>query len=305
MMAHRPVPSGYASRAYAESLSGFGEILHLPRCGGYLLKRKIPGTTEHDAMGCYPLFFCGNWTLLEADLAELPEELVSVALVADPFGDYSTELLESAFDVVNPYRVHYIVDLEQPIGEIGSRHHRREARKALEKVRVEVCRNPVGFSKDWIKLYQALAKRHGIRGIRAFSARAFEQQLGMPGIVVHHAYCGERLVGAQLFHIQGDVVCCHLGAVSELGYETGAFYAMDRFSFELFSGRARKLDLGGGTGLSSAGDDGLSRYKKGWSTQMRPVYFCGRIINPGRYEALSQPFGPTNYFPVYRKGEFD
>ena len=52
---------GYASRAYAESLGEFGELLHLPRCDGYLLKRPIAGTPFYDARGCYPFFFCRNW----------------------------------------------------------------------------------------------------------------------------------------------------------------------------------------------------------------------------------------------------
>lgn len=296
--------TGYASRAYAESLSEFGEPLHLPRCGGHLLRRPIPGTSECDAMGCYPLFFCADWAALEADLSALPKELVSVALVADPFGDHSPELLESAFDVVNPYRVHYIVDLERPPEKNGSRHHRREARKALEKIQVEVCREPSGFSNDWNRLYQALAIRHGIRGVRAFSRRAFERQLALPGIVVHQAWHHGELVGAQLFFQQDDVVHCHLGAVTEEGYETGAFYAMDRFAIEYFSNRARKLDLGGGTGLASSGDDGLSRYKKGWATETRPVCFCGRIVNRARYESLVPSLGESHYFPAYREGEF-
>ncbi len=296
--------TGYASRAYAESLAEFGKLIHLPRCGGHLLRRPVPGTSEHDAMGCYPLFFCADWNALEADLAELPRQLASVSLVADPFGDHSRELLESAFDVVNPFRVHYVVDLEQPTEKIGSKHHRREARKALEKIQVEVCQDPPGFSSDWNNLYQALAQRHDIRGIRAFSRRAFERQLAIPGIVVHQAWLGGQLVGAQLFFQQGDVVHCHLGAVTEEGYETGAFYALDCFSFEYFAGRARKLDLGGGTGLDSDGDDGLSRYKKGWGSETRPVYFCGRIANRARYDALAPPPVATSYFPAYREGEF-
>jgi len=304
MTAFKKDPGGYAGRAYAESLSEFGDLLRLPRCGGYLLRRPIPGTDRHDAMGCYPLFFCADWSALEADLAELRGGIVSVSLVADPFGDHSAAQLESAFDVVNPYRVHYIVDLEAPPEKTGSRHHRREARKALEKIQVEVCKDPPGFSGDWNKLYQALAVRHGIRGIRAFSRRAFERQLAIPGIVVHLAWCGGRLVGAQLFFQQDDVVHCHLGAVVDEGYETGAFYAMDRFAIGYFSGRARKLDLGGGAGLASTGDDGLSRYKKGWATETVPVCFCGRVADRDRYEALAPPSGGTGYFPAYREGEF-
>ncbi len=306
MISCNKIPEGYATRAYAESLSEFGELIHLPHCGGYLLKRKIPGTSGFDAMGSYPLFFCEDWSLLSEDLADLPEEIVSVSLVANPFGNYSRKQLEKCFDVVNPFKVHYIVDLDQGIEEIGTRHHRKQARSALMDIQVEVCKNPVEFADQWSNLYQTLARRHNIQGIRAFSKAAFQQQLSMPEIIVHEAFYQGELVGAQLFLTQGDVVHCHLGAVNDKGYQAGAFYALDYYSFEYFSGKARKLDLGGGAGLSGSRHDGLSLYKKGWSSETRPVYFCGRVINPAGYAALAPLQGQegTRYFPAYRAGEF-
>jgi len=297
---------GYASQAYAESLSEFGELLHLPRCEGYLLKRRIPGTSEFDAMGGYPLFFCEDWSLLSEDLADLTEEIVSVSLVADPFGDYSLEQLKECFNVVNPFKVHYVVDLDQGIEKIGTSHHRKEARSALKDIQIEVCKDPAGFVDHWNELYQTLARRHNIHGVRAFSRAAFQKQLSMSEIIVHEAFYQGEIVGAQLFFMQGDVVHCHLGAVNDKGYKTGAFYALDYFSFEYFYGKARALDLGGGAGLSGSRHDGLSRYKKGWSSETRPVFFCGRIINPAGYAALAPLQGQekTKYFPAYRLGEF-
>ena len=297
---------GYAARAYAESLSEFGELIHLPRSDGYLLKRAIPGTSDYDVMGSYPQFCCKDWSMLSEDLAELSDEIISVSLVADPFGKYSLEQLENSFDVVNPFKVHYIVDLDQSIDKIGTRHHRKEARSALKDIQVEVCKDPAGFVDQWNHLYQTLARRHNIHGVRAFSTAAFQRQLSMPEIIVHMAFYQDELVGAQLFFIQGDVVHCHLGAVNDKGYQAGAFYALDYYSFEYFSGLAGKLDLGGGAGLSGGHRDGLSRYKKGWSSETRPVYFCGRIINSAKYAELAPLQGQegTRYFPAYRAGEF-
>lgn len=306
MLPSNKVSRGYASRLYAESLIEFGELIHLPYCGGYLLKRPIPGTSDFDAMGCYPLFSCEDWKQLKADLEDLPEDIISVSLVAEPFGDYTLKRLEHCFDVVNPYKVHYIVDLEQPIGEIGSKHHRKEARQAFEKIRVEVCKDPVGFAECWTSLYKTLSKRHNIHGIRAFSKTAFERQLAMPETMAHVAFMQEEIVGAQLYIQNGDVVHCHLGAVSDAGYRTGAFYAMDAYSFEYFSGKARKLDLGGAAGLSVRPRDGLSMYKKGWGNETCPIYFCGRILNRKRYNNIVPLQGQehTRYFPAYRAGEF-
>ncbi|MBN2161619.1 MAG: hypothetical protein JXR25_12640 [Pontiellaceae bacterium] len=297
---------GYASRAYAESLDEFGELLHLPRCDGYLLKRPISGSPFFDAMGCYPLFFCRDWSALEADLAALPESIVSVSLVADPYAAYTPALLKSTFDHVVNYKQHYVIGLENPLEKIGTKHHRREARLALRDIRVERCIDPAGFASEWDRLYDELRKRYEINGIRSFSLRSFERLLSMPEIVVLQAFCGERMLGAQLYFIQDDVVHCHLGAVNKEGYTCGAFYALDYASFEYFSGKAKWLDIGGGAGLCSKGSDGLSRYKQGWSSELHPVYFCGRIINPDAYRNLSFASGAADggYFPAYRAGEF-
>lgn len=69
----------------------------------------------------------------------------------------------------------------------------------------------------------------------------------------------------------------------------------------------KRLNLGAGAGLSGDGTDGLSRFKKGWSTDVRLAYFCGRILQPGLYSELCrQNIAPetTKYFPAYRNGEF-
>ncbi|MEI6893001.1 MAG: GNAT family N-acetyltransferase [Pontiella sp.] len=300
-------PKGYANRAYAESLAEFGELIHLPRSGGYLLKRPIAGTHEYDAMGSYPLFFCQNWNDLSDDLNDLPEEVVSVSLVADPYGTYSLEMLQGIFDVVNPFKEHFIVDLGRPLEDVGRRGHVKRARKALKKIQVEVCKDPTAFAEEWDRLYEQLRFRHKITGIRAFSKRAFFKQLNMPEVVVHQAFYEGKLIGAQIYYIQAGVVHCHLGAVNEVGYQMAAFYAMDFYSFQFFSGHAQKLDLGGGLGFSGTGEDGLSRYKRGWSAETRPVYFCGRITNSSRYAELMEerPRYDGTYFPAYRAGEFN
>lgn len=297
---------GYGSRDYAYSLSEFGEPFLLPRCNGYLLKRPIPGTGLFDAMGSYPLFFCQDWSMLRADLENLPDEIISVSFVADPFGSYTVRELEEYMEVVNPYKVHYLIDLEQPFETIGSKHHRKSALSALETITVEVCKDPPGFAEQWTAFYQTLATRHNIHGIRGFSPTSFQQQLAMPEIEVLLAFLGNEIIGAQLYFMQNDVVHCHLGAVSDEGYKAGAFYAMDYASCRHYAGQAKWLDLGGGAGLSASTGDGLSLYKKGWGPKTRSVYFCGKITNPVAYQQLAPLQGQedSTYFPTYRLGEF-
>ena len=61
----------YADARYAESLREFGSPVTLSRTGAMVLKRSIPGTGSYDAMGCYPLFSCRDWSLLHEDLRDL------------------------------------------------------------------------------------------------------------------------------------------------------------------------------------------------------------------------------------------
>jgi lipid II:glycine glycyltransferase (peptidoglycan interpeptide bridge formation enzyme) len=142
--------------------------------------------------------------------------------------------------------------------------------------------------------------------LRAFSQRSFSAQLQVPGVVVLEAICEGEVVGAQLYYQMGDVVQCHLGASSPLGYQVGVTYALDWTSIEYFSGKAKWLDLGGGAGVASDGLDGLSSYKQGWATETRMAYFCGRIFNRPVYQQLAGHGGMSGegYFPAYRKGEF-
>jgi hypothetical protein len=79
--------TGYLHPLYAESLSEFGTPYELARCRGWILKRQIPGFSYYDAMGCYPLFPCQDWSKLSGDLEELGDQLVCLSVVTDPFGD--------------------------------------------------------------------------------------------------------------------------------------------------------------------------------------------------------------------------
>jgi hypothetical protein len=259
-------------------------------------------------MGCYPLFVCQDWSQLHADLDEIGDGLVSLALVADPFGNYDVAYLHHCFkDVVIPFKKHYIINLQLPLNEIGSKHNRKHARRALRTVQVQVCEDPIQFVEIWLRLYSNLIELHHIEGIRAFSKTAFTKQLTIPGIVVLQAVYEGVIVGAQLYYFQDDVVHCHLGASSQVGYQVGAIYALDWYSIEYFAGKARWLDLGGGAGIVSNGTiDGLSQYKQRWSTDTRTTFFCGRIFNQAKYSEVleAKNISATNYFPAYRKGEF-
>jgi hypothetical protein len=300
------VSAGYVHPGYARSLREFGTPRELPRSGGFLLERSIPGSDRHDGLGPYPLFACRDWRALAADLDEVSRDLVSVALVPDPFGAHDPALLQQAFDVVRPFKEHFVYDLGVPSARALTKHHRYYVKQARREITVEACADPPAFLDEWVALYAALVERHGLRGIKAFSREAFREQLAVPGLVVLRAAREGRTVGAHLWYLSGPVAYSHLMAQDDAGYEAGASYALYAAAVEHFASRAAWLDLGAGAGVSSA-TAGLTQFKRGFATGTRPVFFCGRIGDRDAYEALAAQAGADSgelYFPAYRRADF-
>lgn len=301
--------TGYLHPFYAQSLSEFGTPRELPHCGGWILERQIPESPHRDAMGCYPLFACQNWSGLASDLASLENDLVSLSLVADPFGDYSVDDLKMCFpDVMIPFKQHFVVDLGKPARDFVIDHHARNARKAFQRVVVELCYDPMLMLNDWIDLYEVLCRRHLIRGMTTFSRQSFTKQMLVPGMIAIRATADGSTVGMTLWYVVGDIAYYHLGAYSDLGYELRASFALFSFAIDHFACFGLKqLSLGGGAGTHGTTDDGLSRFKRGWSNGMRTAYFCGRVLDQMKYkEIISHKIGlpQISYFPLYRYGEF-
>jgi Acetyltransferase (GNAT) domain len=298
---------GYRHPAYATSFADIATAREMPCCGGWILERTIPGTDLLDGMGCYPIFACRDWDGLPRDLPPLADRLVSLTLVTDPFGAFTEGTLRDSFDVILPYKQHYVTDLDLPVSRLTSVRHRRNTARALRGVRVETCPEPLDMLPEWIALYDYLVARHGITGIRAFSRAAFAVQLAVPGMMMFKAVSNDAVVGLHLWYIDGEVAYGHLGATSASGYELMASYALYQYAIEQLRGRVRWLDLGSSAGsVAAESGSGLRAFKAGWSTGTRPTYLCGRIFQPDRYARLvaERRVGPTSYFPAYRRGEF-
>lgn len=259
-------------------------------------------------MGCYPLFACRDWRQLHVDLKEIKSDLVSLALVTDPFGDYDEEYLRGCFpEAMVPFKQHFIADLSHPVKSVVSKHHRYYARKALQIITVEECQRPVDFLDEWQGLYETLIRKHNIRGMREFSRESFAAQLTVPGIVMFRATHEGESLGAHLWYTQGETAYSHLAASSATGYEQTASYALYWFALEHFANAGmRWLDLGAGAGTAEDEHGGLNFFKRGWANTARTVYFCGRVFDGVKYnELVSKKHVPeTNYFPAYRYGEF-
>jgi hypothetical protein len=328
------VATGYLAADYAQSLAEFGAPIALPGSGSWILRRTAaPGIS--DAMGLYPLFCCRDWRALAADLDELGRERVdveagvsvdvdvragagagagvapptSLVVVTDPFGDCDPERLAAAFpDRVVPFKEHFVADLSRPLSSFVSAHHRRYALR--DTVTVDLCDEPLAWIDDWCALYENLCARHEIRGIPALSRAAFARQLAVPGLWAFRASAGGATLGMALWYRQGDVAYYHLAAYNDEGYRQRASFPLFWFAFEhLAAAGVAWASLGAGASAGgrapSQGTDGLIRFKRGWSTETRPTYLCGRIFRAETYAALAQERGvaDSRYFPAYRHGE--
>ena len=274
-------------------------------------------------MGCYPLFACQDWSKLAEDLdqlgnaqlenaqlgsAQLGSELVSLSIVTDPFGEYDPAYLERCFpDLVVAFKEHFVTDLSRPRDSFVPVNHRRNTRRAQAEMEIEKCANPAEFLDDWTKLYATLVARHGITGILTFSRESFARQLQVPGIVAFRAVRDGETLGMLLWYEQGNRAYYHLGAYSSAGYDLRASFALFSYSMEYFAEHGIKwLSLGAGAGSDPEAKSGLTRFKEGWATETRKVYFCGRIFDPAKYQEIvsARHVAPTKYFPAYRAGEF-
>lgn len=294
----------YLSKDYALSFDEYGDVFYVSKSGGWLLKRPIPDSKYYDAMGCYPIFCCRDWTYLAEDLAMQNDGLVSLTLVTDPFGEYNVSLLQECFpDLVVPFKEHYVIDLIANPNVFVHPQHKKKADKALQSLLVECYPPSNTLLVEWIDLYDNLIARHDIRGIAAFSSQSFASQFQVPGLVVFRAEYLGRCVGMLLWYVQGDIAYYHLGAYHNEGYKLKASFALFWKSIEYFKKLGVIwLSLGAGAGLQQA-DDGLTRFKSGWATGTKTAYLCGRIWNRAVYEKLSQRCQETKFFPAYRAGE--
>ena len=298
--------SGYQHPLYAMSLAEFGRPRELPRSGGWLLERRIADTSEHDALGCYPLFTCSDWSQLGDDLEAFRSDWVSVSLVADPFGSYDVADLRRSFNLVRDFKERFVVDTSIP-GPDGSKRHRYYARRAFRNVTVEVAADPSTYLDEWMNLYGGLVKKRQLTGIRAFSRGAFDVQLRIPGLVMFRALSQSSTVGIDLWYVSGGVAYGHLAAYSEEGAALQASYAVKAHLIEFFRTRVRWIDLGAGASPdAAAGADGLVQFKRGWANATRPTYFCGRINDAETYLRLSRGHSsmPDSFFPSYRTEGF-
>lgn len=297
---------GYLHPLYAKSFSAIGKPIVLSKSGGWLIRRRIPETEYFDAMGPYPLFFCEHWHSLIDDLKSVQGELVSVSFVIGPFSEISRDQYEDYFDIFRPYKDHYYYDSAYPLEETISKNNKKNARKALKSVTVDLVTSPNIDLDEWCDLYSNLIKRHEIKGIRAFSRESFAKQISIPDTLFFRAWHEGKIVGGNLFYIQNDVAYGHLMAQTDEGYQLGAAHAIKWVALNYLTKRVKYINFGGSTSGKQDALTGLDKFKLGWTNKIGKSYFCGKILNQSLYSdlAMSSDTKNGNWFPVYRSGDY-
>ena len=297
-------PRGFLHPRYAASFAEWGHPVQLTESGAWVLERGIPGSDRLDALGLYPLMCCRNWAALERDLTAVGRRWVSLSAVADPLADIDESGLRRWFcDHLVEFKTHWIVDLSLDPERSIHPNHRRKARRASERVQVEEGGDDGAWIDDMERLYAVLARRKGLRGLRAFPRHAIAGQMTVPGASVWRARADGETVSMVLWYIDGGRVWNHLGASNERGYELGASFALFRAAIDAFRDRGlQHMHLGAGP---DSNGEGLGRFKRGWASGKRTSWLGGRIFDQLAYQQLTAQagVGPADYFPAYRRAE--
>lgn len=295
----------YTSAEYASCLPHIGDPLLLRYSGGWVLKRQIPGSENHDVAGLYPLFCCQNWRGLVEDIHELRDAgFISISAVIDPFHDVSQAFLEQCFpNKLVPFKQHYVVDLKGELNSIISSHHRRYVRTSSRCTDIEEVSSGRDLAHDWLDLYSMLCTRRQIQGgFAMFNNASLSAQLTMPGAVVLKASSRGVVTAMQIWVRNGEYVYYHLGAANEQGYKDRSSFALMWYALNKFKKEGASVaDLGGGAGTKNDSTSGLARFKAGWSSEVRWAMFGGVILSLDKYFELSKG-KRDDYFPQYRGG---
>lgn len=276
-----------------------GRAVEVPEWETCVIARPIPGGRQ-DIIGCYPLSIIHPAADLEAGLARLRGEgYVSATLTLDDFHRPSIEALALAFDLVRPFKVHFLHR-----GPLANYRPGKDHRYKVNRACRTVTSRPIDLADhidDWIALYGDLTDRHNLSGMHVFPRRSYELLAQLGGVHAIGGFVGDELVSCHIWVAHEGRVHSHLAASSPLGYANRAAYAVSDASVNYFAD-AEIINFGGGAGLGNEAGDGLTQFKRGFSNDQARSYICGAVLDRAAYQELSGrgDIVQSDYFPAYR-----
>jgi hypothetical protein len=276
-----------------------GRAVAVPEWGCHVIARAIPEGGE-DATGCYPLAALDP----SADLAAGIERLramgfVSVTLTLDNVHRPPLEAFQSSFDVVRPFKTHYLH--RGPLAHYQpSADHRTKIRRAQRSVETRPIRLADHLAA-WSALYDGVGTRLGFSGVHAFPRPSFAMLAELPGIEAVGGFLDGELVSCCLWAVDRGHIFSHLVASDARGYEARAAYAVYDASVRHFAD-ADAINFGGAAGAADDPEDGLTQFKRGFANERAQSYICGAVLDRAAYQRLAPRGGADtdNFFPRYR-----
>jgi hypothetical protein len=294
----------YSTSLYAFSLSDPDSTIEVPEWGCFVHRRAIPGSPLYDAIGTYPAAPLSANADIAGGLRRLARHhLVSIVLVPDPY--YGLGLnrarLGASFEVCRPFKTHFVVEMSKRLDI--SKHHRQMVRRASRVCAVELVRL-ADHLNAWCDLYSGLIDRRAISGTPNFSRTYFSALANVDGLRTWAAFCDDGLVAMALWLRHDTIAWLHLMAANDVGYRTGASYALVAAALEHYAD-TEVVNLGGNAGIVDSISDGLSFFKRGFANSTATSHLCGAVLAPREYAELTSLRSGIDYFPSYRAPRAD
>jgi len=290
------VRTGYLSQEYLDTFTRLGEVLSDPQTGSCLIKRKIPNTDYFDYISPYPFSFFPH-------RPKIDDRAISSLIITPPIDPIKTS---EYIRYGQPYKDHYIVDLQDSSISKYSEQHKRNVNKAKGEIEINV--GPPS-NLQW-QCYQELMKRHSTPEdyITNYDLETFKKLFSVPGSLCFNNFLlrsymvgmSRHFLGFGLFYIQNQDVYFHIGASTLEGYENGNSYLIINHAITVFKHLGyRYLILG--AEHTSGNNGGLSRFKSGWGSFIKTNKIIKHIHNQEIYDMLSKNVNKeSKYFPLYR-----
>lgn len=277
--------TGYASELYKsvyynDSVTGYNEST--------LIQRRIANTGYYDLASVYP------FSVDSLDLFAPPRDAITTTVITNPLGNNSTMIGED-------YKLHAVAECNLFRMAILPENHRRNIKKCQVQALTLVSISPADNADDLINLYPNLIKRHNINGVTAYTPDQLRTLLKVPGAVLFKVRCVEYgIVNVSLFYIYKDDAYYHLSCQSDHGYKINSNFLMMYDAIRFFKSLGlNRVEIG--SHPDGAINDGLARFKTGFSTCTLPNQIFKYIHKPDIYAKLCVDRDLNGYFPAYRQ----